>query len=134
MAGNDLVPTTTRVTKDNFKNTINKEGIVFLDWWAPWCAPCRMFGPIYETVAAKNPDIVFGKIDTQEETELAAANGILSIPTLMILRDGVLLYSEAGAVPQPVLEEMVTKARAIDMAQVHREMAAEEAKSRAAAK
>jgi thioredoxin 1 len=112
----------TEITKENFRAMVDKEGIVFLDWWAPWCPPCRMFGPIYERVAAKHPDIVFGKINTEEEIELAAANDIRSIPTLMILRDGVMLFSQPGALPEATLSKLVAEARNLDMTKVRQEL------------
>ncbi len=106
-------------------------GIVLIDWWAPWCGPCRAFGPIYEQVAAKHPDITFAKVNTEEEQELAAAFGIRSIPTLMVLRDKVLLFAEPGALPEAALEDLVRQVRALDMEAVHREAARdEEAKAR----
>jgi thioredoxin len=96
----------------DFQQTIEKGGIVFIDWWAPWCGPCRSFAPTYEKVAEANPDLTFAKINTDEEQELAGALQIRSIPTLMIFRDKVLLFSQAGALPPSVLEDLVKKVRA----------------------
>ena len=109
---------TQALTKDNFKDTLEKDGIVLIDWWAPWCGPCRMFGPVYEKSSAKHTDITFAKVNTEDEQALAQAFDIRSIPTLMILRDKVLLYSQAGAVPESALEDLIRQVRALDMEQV----------------
>jgi len=111
---------TVKITADNFEETVNKGGVVLLDWWAPWCGPCRAFGPTFERVAAANPDVVFGKINTEEEQELANQFQIRSIPTLMVIRDGVLLFSQAGMLPERALTELVGKVRQIDMNEVRR--------------
>jgi len=96
-----------------------------VDFWAPWCAPCRFFSPVFEAASDKHPGVVFGKVNTEEEPELAGMFGIRSIPTLMILREKVILYSEAGALPAHALEDIVTKAQALDMVKVHEEIAKE---------
>jgi thioredoxin 1 len=114
------------VTEQSFKATVDRDGIVVLDWWAPWCAPCRAFGPVYERVAAKHSDITFGKVNTEVERTLAAAFEIRSIPTLMILRDRVLVFSQPGAVPESALEDLIAQVRGLDMEKVRAEIAASE--------
>ena len=104
-----------QITAKNFVETVSKGGIVLLDWWAPWCGPCRAFGPIYERAAEANPDIVFGKINTEEEPELAEQFNISSIPTLMVIRDRAMLYSEPGVLPDKVLATLIEEVKKLDM-------------------
>ena len=118
---------TTEIGKNNFKDTVGKQGIVLLDWWASWCGPCRAFAPIYEQVSGKHADITFGKIDTDAEQELSGAFEIRSIPTLMVFRDGILLFEQAGALPAAALEELISKVRALDMDDVRRQVEAQRA-------
>jgi thioredoxin 1 len=118
---------TVQITADNFKETIEKGGIVLLDFWAEWCGPCRAFAPVFEKASDAHGDIVFGKIDTEAEQELAGAAGISAIPTLMLFRDGVLLFRESGALPPAALEELVTQAKALDMEKVKKEIAEHQA-------
>lgn len=107
--------TTIEITKDNFEPTILDNDIVFLDFWAAWCGPCRFFAPIFEQAAKDNPDIVFGKIDTEVQREIAAAFSISSIPTLMAIRDRTVLFSEPGALPAAALADLVAQVRTVDM-------------------
>jgi len=113
---------TVQLTKDNFDETVSTNETVLVDFWAAWCGPCRMFAPIYEEASAAHPDVVFAKVDTEAEQELAARFGIMSIPTLMAFRDNVLLYSQAGALPGPALEDLITQVKALDMDDVRRQI------------
>ena len=112
---------TIELTTENFNETVNSDKIVLVDFWATWCGPCRQFGPIFESVSKKHPDIVFGKVDTDAQQELAASAQISSIPTLMIFREGVLIFRNSGALPAAALEDLISQAQALNMEEVHAE-------------
>lgn len=118
---------TIELTEQNFSETILAPGITFVDFWAEWCGPCRMFGPIFEEASEKHPDIRFGKVDTEAERSLAAQANITSIPNLMIFRDGILLFNQPGALPGAALEELIGKVSELDMDFVRAEIAKVEA-------
>ena len=120
------------ITAQNFRETVEAGGIVILDFWAPWCGPCRGFAPTFEKAAGDNPDVVFGKINTDEEQQLAAAFGIQSIPTLVVFRDKVPLMKQAGALPPAALADVLEQAKALDMDKVRAEVAQREAEEKAA--
>jgi thioredoxin 1 len=117
---------TTEITKDTFNDTINNNNIVLVDWWAEWCGPCRSFAPVFEEASGKHADIVFGKVDTETQPELSAMARITSIPTIMAFREGILIFSQAGALPAQSLEDLIGKVRELDMEQVHAALAEEE--------
>src|SRR5688500_8576217 len=106
---------TIEVTSENFKNLVERDGIVIIDWWAAWCGPCKAFAPVFEKASDKYADITFGKIDTDAQQELAGAFEIRSIPTLMLFRDRVLLFAQPGALPPAALDELILKAKSLDM-------------------
>lgn len=114
---------TIELTKDNFAATIAENDTVLVDFWAAWCGPCRSFAPTFEAAAEKHPDLVFGKVDTEAQPELAGSFAVRSIPTLMVFRENVVLYSQAGALPGDVLENLIEQVRAVDMEDVHRQIA-----------
>jgi thioredoxin 1 len=117
---------TVTLTKDNFDEVVGGAGLVLVDFWASWCGPCRMFAPVFERAAEAHPEAVFGKVDTEAQPELARAFGISSIPTLMVVRDKVVLYAQPGALPATALEELIDKAQRVDMAEVRRDLAESE--------
>jgi len=114
---------TIALTKDTFEDTVTKPGITLVDWWASWCGPCRMFAPVFQTASEQHPDIAFGKIDTEDQPELSAAARISSIPTLMAFRDGILVFSQPGALPARSLEQLIQAVRELDMDQVRADLA-----------
>jgi len=117
---------TMELTLENFEDTISKDGITLVDFWAEWCGPCRMFGPIFEKAAEENLDIRFGKVDTEAQQQLAGMAGISSIPTLMIFRDGILLFNQAGALPAPALNDLIGKVKELNMDEVRADIAKQE--------
>ena len=124
---------TVNLTKDNFEQTINGNPIVILDFWAPWCGPCRGFAPVFEKVSEQHPDVVFAKVNTDDQQEIAAHFQIRSIPTLMVFRDQIIVFSQPGALPQGAFEQVVSRAKALDMEDVRKQIASQESQPPAAA-
>jgi thioredoxin len=118
---------TMELTKDNFEKTVGDNPIVIVDFWAPWCGPCRGFAPVFEKASEAHPDVVFAKVNSDEQQELAGAFNIRSIPTLMVFREKVILFQQAGALPGQALDQVLTQAKSLDMAKVHQEIAAQSA-------
>ena len=121
---------TVAVTEDTFEDTVAGPGITLIDWWASWCGPCRMFAPVFQAASEKHPDITFGKVDTEDQGGLSAAARITSIPTLMAFRDGILVFSQPGALPAASLEKVIQAVRGLDMNEIRGKMAMQEGASR----
>lgn len=120
---------TVDLTLEDFEKTVLSEGITFVDFWADWCGPCKSFAPIFEQASENNPEMTFAKVDTEAEQQLSQMAGISSIPTLMIFRDGILLFNQPGALPTPALEELIGKVQELDMDEVRAEIAKEQAEA-----
>jgi thioredoxin 1 len=121
-----VVMATVEITRDNFDETVTGNDVVLVDFWAEWCGPCRQFAPVFEQASVDNPDLVFGKVDTEAQPDLQMAFNVMSIPTLMIFREQVLIFSQPGSLPAPVLADLIEKVRALDMEAVHAEIAKQE--------
>lgn len=120
---------TIELTKDTFEETVTQPGITLVDWWAEWCGPCKQFGPVFQAASEEHQDVRFGKIDTEDQQELAAAARITSIPTLMAFRDGILVFSQPGALPAPALEQVIKAVQDLDMEEVRAEVAKQQSGS-----
>ena len=115
------------LTKETFEETVTRPGITLVDWWASWCGPCRMFAPVFQAASEQHPDITFGKVDTEDQPALSAAAGIRSIPTLMAFRDGIMVFSQPGALPAAALEQVIQAVRDLDMDEVRSQVARQQA-------
>lgn len=125
---------TVALTATTFEDQVIRDGITVVDWWASWCGPCRAFAPVFEKASEAHPDIVFGKVDTEAEQALAASAQITAIPTLMVFRDGILVYREAGALPAPAFEDLISQVRDLDMDAIKAQVAARAAQTEVAAR